>query len=131
MALDADITRRIRLLIPDTDAIFGDNAEEYLFTDEAIEDFYEIGNQSIKWAAGLAKKTVGGSEALILKVITNYETKTDGAALMKQWEAAGQAMIEEAMLEGGTNILDYFEIVYDEDDVWPEGKTYGFPGWRV
>jgi hypothetical protein len=108
MAIDAATIARVRNLIPDDSAIFGDAGDEYLFTDEQIEYFYLDGNENIKWAAGLAKITVGSSEALILKVIKNYETSTDGAALAKQW------------------------LVYrDSDALRPEGLTYGFPGWRV
>lgn len=131
---DPQIIKRIRNLIPDTAAIFGDGENEYLFDDEEIGYFYLDGNQSVKWAAGLAKITVGSSEALILKVITNYETKTDGAALAKQWLAMGQELIDQGKAEVGNGILDYFDIVNfptDEDSLWPEGKTYGFAGWRV
>jgi hypothetical protein len=132
MAIDAATIARVRNLIPDDSAIFGDAGDEYLFTDEQIEYFYLDGNENIKWAAGLAKITVGSSEALILKVIKNYETSTDGAALAKQWLAMGQALIDQGKDEFFDSGYEMFDIVYrDSDALRPEGLTYGFPGWRV
>lgn len=106
----ADDIRRVRVLIPDTDAIYGTLENEYLFTDENIQDFIFLGNENLKWAAGLAKMAVGGSEALILKVIRNYETTTDGANLMRQWTIAGQRLVEQGKEEVQEGLLDYFEI---------------------
>lgn len=131
MALDPVIARRIRNLIPDQDAVFGDNGDQTLFTDENIEDFYTDGNSSVKYAAGLAKIAIGSSEALISKVITNYETRTDGAAVAKQWLAMGQALLEEAKAETVTlNGYDDFDIVpFDSGIVfWPEGATDAYWG---
>jgi hypothetical protein len=132
MATLEDI-RRVRLLIPDTDAIYGDNEDENLFTDSDIEDFILLGNDSLKWAAGLAKIAVGGSEALILKVIRNYETTTDGANLMRQWTIAGQRLIEQGQAEWEIeNSVDYFEITGPDhlrnlNQVAPEGTP--LPSW--
>ncbi len=107
--------RRVRILIPDTDAIYGTNEDENLFSDEEIEDFIFHGNGNLKWAAGLAKISVGGSEALVLKVIRNYETTTDGANLMRQWTIAGQRLIEQGVAEWEMdNSLDYFEVTGPE-----------------
>jgi hypothetical protein len=104
----ADERRRVRNLIPDTDAIYGVAEDEYLFNDQAIDDFFTDGNENVKWAAGLAKMAVGGSEALILKVIRNYETTTDGANLMRQWTIAGQRLVEQGIDE--VNSDSYIEI---------------------
>lgn len=132
MAIDSSIIRRVRNLIPDADPIFGEDGDEYLFDDQSIEDFYLDGNSNVKWAAGLAKITIGSSEALILKVITNYETKTDGASLAKQWLAMGQNLVSQGKTEVDEEEFDYFDVIYPSSvDSWPEGKTYGFPGWRV
>lgn len=109
MATAEDI-RRVRILIPDTDAIYGPAEDENLFTDENIEDFIYLGNENLKWAAGLAKMAVGGSEALILKVIRNYETTTDGANLMRQWTIAGQRLVEQGQAEFLDDSNSYFEI---------------------
>lgn len=127
MATLEDI-RRVRVLIPDTDAIYGDASDEYLFDDEAIEDFIYLGNENLKWAAGLAKMAVGGSEALILKVIRNYETTTDGANLMRQWTIAGQRLVEQGQAEVENE--SYFEITGPDHlltlDTYPPEAT-AFP----
>lgn len=132
MAATADDIRRVRVLIPDTDAIYGDGGDEYLFDDEAIEDFIYLGNDNLKWAAGLAKMAVGGSEAIILKVLRNYETTTDGANLMRQWTIAGQRLIEQGQLEYEED--GFFDIVgpthlVSLDKLPPEHTPYpGFLG---
>ena len=126
MATVEDI-RRVRNLIPDTDAIYGPAEDEYLFDDEAIEDFIYLGNENLKWAAGLAKMAVGGSEALILKVIRNYETTTDGANLMRQWVIAGQRLVEQGQEEIAAS--SYFEITGPDHlrtigELTPEATPY-------
>jgi len=109
---DPILMRQVRLLIPDTDAIYGSAGNEYMFSDQDIEDFLSLGQDNVKWAAGLAKITVGGSEALILKVIRNYETSTDGATLMRQWTLAGESMVAEAKAEIASvdDVLGHFEV---------------------
>lgn len=136
MALDANIERRIRNLIPDTDAIYGEDGGQYLFDAQAIEDFYEDGFENIKCAAGLAKQVVGGSEALILKVIKNYETTTNGAALMREWVAAGEALYDRGLAElaDADESEGIFDVVYPEFGYsrHPEGYShgsYGIGGW--
>jgi hypothetical protein len=131
----SDIIRRIRNLIPDTDAIYGANEDQYLFDDTSIGDFYTDGNENVKWAAGLGKITVGGSEALILKVLKNYETQTDGATLMKRWTEAGRGMIDEAKQDIiDSTDGDYFDIAYFGSDLaftaegiqgWPQPAGWG------
>lgn len=125
MASDAEIAvRRVRLLIPDKEAIFGDAENEYLFTDDDIADFLALGSGNVKWAAGLAKMTVGSSEALILKVIKNYETQTNGATLAREWLRMGQALIEEGKEESDAAGFSYFEIIFPEDEFeYPEGSN--------
>ena len=76
--------RAVRLMIPDTEAIFGDAGNEYMFEEDDIIIFLDQGQGNAKWAAGLASLAIGGSEALIGKWIRNYETQTNGAALQKE-----------------------------------------------
>lgn len=135
MALDAKIIRRIRLLIPDAEAVYGDLGDETLFSDQDIEDFYDEGFSSVKCAAGLAKITIGSSEAFALKVIKNYETTTNGAALMKEWVAAGEKLYDRGLAELAAADLadDTFEVVFPEYDArHPEGLSHGsyrMGGW--
>lgn len=135
MALDASISKRIRLLIPDTEAVHGVDGDEYLFDEDDLEALYEEGFENTKCAAGLAKQAIGSSEALILKVVKNYETTTNGAALMREWVAAGKVLYEQGLAEIADSDADegIFEIVYPyEYSRHPEGYSHGayrMGGW--
>ena len=135
MALEASIIKRIRVLIPDAEPIYGDGGDEHLFTDEDLESYYVEGFENAKCAAGLAKMAIGASEALILKVIKNYETSTNGAALMREWTAAGEKLYDFGLAEIADADADagIFEIVYPyEYTRHPEGMShgsYGIGGW--
>jgi len=132
MTIDPNVTRRIRNLIPDLDAIFGDAGGEYIFSDQAIEDFYEDGEGNVKWAAGLAKIVLASSEALISKKIKNYETSTDGPAVAKELRIAGEGLIAEGKAQVALLGYEDFETVYFGSDVAsPEGatRTYWSLGW--
>lgn len=136
MALDASILLRIRLLSGVPDAAYGPGENEYLFSDDEIEAFYEEGFQNAKCAAGLIKQSVGASEAFLLKVVKNYETSTNGAALMKEWTAAGTALYETGLDEvaAADEAEGIFEIAYPEFGLnrHPEGYTHGsyeMGGW--
>lgn len=123
MATPAEI-RQTRLLIPDAEAIYGPAEDEHMFSDQDVEDFLALGRGSVKWAAGLAKITIGSSEALILKVIKNYETSTNGAVLMKEWVAAGQKLIEEGREDVDSGVFGYFDIVFPNGhEDYPEGSN--------
>ena len=136
MAYSASQIRAVRLLIPDAEAVYGAASDEYIFEDADIEVFLEQGFDNAKCAAGLAKMTVGGSEALILKVIKNYETSTNGAALMREWQNAGDKLYERGLTEISDAELDggIFEIVFPEfeADTGYEGESngsYRLGGW--
>lgn len=120
--------RAVRLMIPDTEAIYGDAENEFMFEDEDITIFLDEGHGNAKWAAGLASLAVGGSEALLLKWIRNYETQTNGAAVQDSWVKKGTLLVK----EGREEVYDdenvgIFEIAYPN---WgpqrhPEGYSHG------
>lgn len=126
MATDVEL---VRTLIPDTEAVFGDDKDEYLFDDAQIQNFLTIGRGSVLRAAGHAMIAVGNSEALISKVIKTQDLQTDGSKLQDQWRASGQAMFDRADKEDQEGALDYFEIV-DYQEGWamerPELTERGF-----
>lgn len=128
MAYEASQIRAVRLLIPDTEQVYGDAEDEYIFPDEDIEIYLDQGMGNAKWAAGLASIAVGGSEGLILKVIRNYETATNGAALMKEWTARGARLIDDGRQEVDeeTNV-GIFEIAFPHwgPNRHPEGYSHG------
>lgn len=129
--------RLVRLLIPDMDEIFGESGDEYILADEDIEGFLILGNGNPKRAAGLAMIAMGNSEAIILKVIKNYETSTNGAALQASWLKSGQELIRQADAELALEWDGGFEIVYPdftvdyfEGEERPTGAgTHVIPPW--
>lgn len=117
----------VRVLIPDVDAIYGDGENEYLFEDDKIAHLLDTAQGSTMWAAGMAMIAVGNSEAMIGKVIRNYETETDASKLQREWRAAGVEMIKigKTLVDEGANGI--FEIAFPQ---WsprrhPEGQSHG------
>lgn len=108
MAATAGDILDVRTLIPDTDAIYGDAENEYLFTDDQITRFFRLGNDNAKHAAGLAMIAVGNSEALISKVIVSQDLETDGAKAQKEWREAGKLLIQQATADSQ---WDGFELI--------------------
>lgn len=127
--IDSDTLRQIRTLIPDTDQVFDG---EYLFTDEQIQDLYTVGYSNVFWAAGIAQSAVGNSELLIQKVITNYETKTDGATAQKQWLSSAKMNMELGRQQlsnpNGDSALDYFDIEHGHNDTWDDSMLVELVG---
>lgn len=120
--------RAVRLMIPDTEAIYGDSGDQHMFEDADISIFLDEGHGNAKWAAGLASLAIGGSEALILKWIRNYETQTNGAAVQDSWVKKGTLLIKEGReeYEDDTNV-GIFEIAYPNwaPNRHPEGYSHG------
>lgn len=107
----------VRTLIPDTEPVFGDAKDEYLFPDEQIENLLEIAGGNVLRAAGLAMIAVGNSEALISKVIKTQDLATDGSKLQDKWRESGEALLTRADKEDEGKALDYFEII-DFQEGW-------------
>lgn len=126
MATEPEI-RAVRLLIPDTDAVFGEAEDEYIFSDEDITIFLLLGKGNAMWAAGLASQAIGGSEALIGKVIRNYETETDGSKLAKEWLAKGTFLINEGRKEYAEEGESFFITAFPQWGIrrHPEGQSHG------
>ena len=133
MALSASLIHRIRIMVPDAEAIYGANGDEYLFSDDDVAAYYEEGFENAKCAAGLMKMAVGSSEALILKQIKNYETTTNGATLMKEWVAAGEKLYDMGLAEISDADANegIFEVVYPYGRAvrHPEGMSHG--GYQI
>lgn len=106
---------QVRLLIPDTEQL-GDPANPsadpaYIFNDSQIQAFVSMYNNSIKRAAAQAKLVLATSEALINKVISTYDLKTDGAKLGAELRAQAQQLRAEAIEDEQEDANDTFTIV--------------------
>lgn len=131
MALDTAITQRIRTLTGFPDAVYGEDGDQHLFDDAAIEAFYEEGFENVKCAAGLALIAIGSNQAFALKVIKNYETSTNGARMLREFREAGEVLYDKGL--GEIALADeqegIFEIVFpDYGARHPEGYTHGSYG---
>ena len=121
----------VRTLIPDFEAIFGEDEDEYLFEDERIKSFLRTAKGSITRAAGLAMIAVGNSEALIGKVIKTQDLMTDASKLQDKWRASGEALLGRADKEDQMDAFDYFEIVdYEEGWVAERPELTEWSVWR-
>jgi hypothetical protein len=100
MVASAEDILDVRVLIPDTDAIYGPGQDENLFTDDDITRFFRLGRDSALRGAGLAMIAVGNSEQLISKVIVTEDLETDGAKVADMWRKAGEDLIVQANQAG-------------------------------
>lgn len=140
MALEASIERRIRNQIPDADAVFGENQDEYLFNTVSIEDFYTDAREAhplsspvvnILRAAAYANQVLATSEALISKSIRTQDLTTNGAVVATAILARAKELMDRADALDYRAALDYFEIV-DYQEGWsvdrPELTEQGITG---
>ena len=100
---------QVRLLIPDTEQL-GDTPA-YIFSDPQITAFLAMYSNSIKRAAAQAKLVLATSEALINKVISTYDLKTDGAKLGAELRAQAEALRQEAIEDEQEDANDTLTIV--------------------
>jgi len=112
---------RVRLLITDT------NLVDAVFTDEEINDFLAIENDSVLYAAAMALETIGTSEALTSKVIRLLDISTDGRAVSAELRARAVVLRERAdkleaadddggfdIAETAVNTFGYRQRIYNE-----------------
>lgn len=104
---DIDI---VRSLIPDTDAIFGNDEDEYMFDDQQIGNFLLAGGNVLR-AAALACMAVGSSEAIISKVIRTQDLQTNGATLQESFTNKAKVLFARADAEELKLGIDSFLIV--------------------
>jgi len=111
MAFTYDVSTsagKIRLMIPDTDAT------NYVFEDAEIDAFLEL-EEDTRRAAALALETIASSNAMVLKVISLLDLKTDGAktsdALLKRAERLRDQAEKDEAADG--LLFDWAELVPD------------------
>ena len=70
--------QKMRVLIPDNEQIFDG---DYLFSDNDLNAYLEVANNSVLRAASYAVLAIATSEAMISKVIKTQDLSTNGAAV--------------------------------------------------
>jgi hypothetical protein len=103
---------QVRLLIPDVEQLENTAdpsvADAYIFSDAQIQAFLSLYSDNVKRAAAQAKLVLATSEALINKVISTYDFKTDGAKLGAELRAQAKQLQDEA----------------DKDDMYDSYETF-------
>lgn len=95
----------VRLLITDTD--IPDNP---IFENEEIQRFLALENDDIRLASAMALEVIASQEALILKVLTVGDIRTDGAKLAAELRARAQLLRAQA----DATVGDYVEMVVND-----------------
>jgi hypothetical protein len=101
----------IRTLIPDNDAIFGAGANEYLFEDAQIINFYTVARGGLLRSAAYACLAIGSSEALINKKIIEQDLATDGAAVAESFLNNAKLLLARADIDDSLDAELAFTIV--------------------
>jgi hypothetical protein len=116
---------QVRLLIPDTDQLSNlanpSSPAEYIFNDSQIQAFLSLYGTNVKRAAAQAKLVLATSEALINKVISTDDLKTDGAKLAAELRAQALMLRQEADKDDSEDSYDSFTIVSNNtawDNSW-------------
>lgn len=121
----------VRTLIPDTDAVFGENGDQYIFEDAQIDNFITVGGNVLR-AAALACMAVGSSEAIISKIIRTQDLQTNGAQLQESFTNKAKVLFGRADAEEAKLGIDSFEIIDFREGWYPNrvelteyGTIYG------
>jgi hypothetical protein len=95
MATDIE---KVRVLIPDTEAVFN-NGTETLFSDTEIDTYLAVAGGNVLRAAGFAIMAIATSEALISKVIKTQDLGTDGAKVAEAMRKNAEVLFARADAE--------------------------------
>lgn len=101
----------VRVLIPDTDPVFGLAGDEYMLSDEQIDAFLEVAGNSVLRAAGFACVAIGNSEAIISKVIGTQDLRTDGPKVAEAFRENGKVYLARADKEEQDADFAFFQII--------------------
>jgi len=76
-----------------------------LFSDEEIDAFLSMENDSVRLAAAAALEAIARSEVLVLKVIETLSLKTDGAAVARELRQSARELREAEDSEGAFAVI--------------------------
>jgi hypothetical protein len=87
----------LRAVLPDTEQIYGPGGDQYLFSNDELNAFFdELAGSSVKRTAGYACRALGNTDLLVLKYIRVDERTTDGARTAAEWRQAAKQFFDEA-----------------------------------
>lgn len=108
--------QKVRVLIPDTEKVFDGDT---LFSDEEISTYLEIASDNVLRAAALAVRAIATSEAMISKVITTQDLKTDGSKVADSLHKHADGLESRAQSDENKELFEYFDIVEKPDTYTP------------
>lgn len=95
----ADQVRLVRLLTSDK------NAEDYIFSDQEIEDFLTLNDGNVYYAAADALDAIAANAAYTLKVLTILDVTTNGQATADAIRQSAAALRARADQEAANAIV--------------------------
>ena len=125
MAFTYDVTTnrgKVRLKIGDTDTV---NVNRQLFTDAEIDAFLAMNDSSILLSAAAALDAMAANQAMVLKVITIMDLKTDGASVARELRLEAKGMRETYSEFGEGDMAEMFDWAeYAETDFAKRERIY-------
>jgi hypothetical protein len=109
---------KVRLLITDTSDVVADR----LFTDDQLDAFLAMANDSIPRTAAKALLVIATSEVLLGKKIRTQDLSTDGPAVSAELRALAKQLLEEA--DAAEDTGGWFDVVGFEPSGHLEGEEY-------
>lgn len=109
---------KVRLLITDTADVVADR----LFTDDQLDAFLAMADDSILRTAAKALLVIATSEVLLGKKIRTQDLSTDGPAVSAELRALAKQLLEEAATAEDTG--GWFDVVGFEPYTHLEGAEY-------
>ena len=98
----AGLVEDVRLLISDLDI---DNGQ--IFDGPEIERFLALRGHDVHRAAATALRAIAASEALLLKVMTLQDIRTDGAALSRELRQLATSLEDQAGADEDLVVAEY------------------------
>lgn len=117
MAIDPEVEETIRLLIASPGAT-------EIFTGDQLERFLTLEGGHVKLAAAQALSSIAVNEALVSKVITDGQLKTDGAKLATELRALAKELRAQHAASVAEDDEGYFAIVGGGAPCRPELTEY-------
>ena len=100
--------QKMRVLIPDNEQIFDG---DYLFSDNDLNAYLEVANNSVLRAASYAVLAIATSEAMISKVIKTQDLSTNGAAVADALRLTAKQLADRADKEDELSGEFYLNVV--------------------
>lgn len=112
----------VRSLIPDDYQGYGENGDEYMFSEDQLNAVFDgSGRSSVIRTVAWMCFALGGSDLIVLKTIRNDEISTNGAPSAAEWRERAELFFKLADSDDGS--LDETFDLYDPLDSFPHAEA--------